>query len=88
MSATVQIRVEPGLKQEVQGIFHQLGVDMTTAVNMFFRQCVRERGIPVNLYLGHPNTELLEAISNVENGTNLYGPFTKAEDAVKSMLEN
>ncbi|MDR2581309.1 MAG: type II toxin-antitoxin system RelB/DinJ family antitoxin [Fibromonadaceae bacterium] len=88
MSATVQIRVEPGLKQEVQSIFRQLGVDTTTAVNMFFRQCVRERGIPVNLYLNEPKAELLEAISNVENGINLYGPFATAEDAVKSMLED
>ena len=87
MSTVLQIRVDPTLQQEVKGIFKQLGVDTATAVNMFFRQCVREQGIPVNLHL-KPNNNLLEAISNVENNENISGPFKNAKNAVKSMLED
>ena len=39
------------VKKQAQELFAQFGLDMTTAVNMFLRQSIRQRGIPFTLRL-------------------------------------
>ena len=39
------------VKRQAQELFAQFGLDMTTAVNMFLRQSIRQRGIPFALQL-------------------------------------
>ena len=47
MSVTnINIRVEADVKKEAQDVFSSLGLDMTTAINIFLRQVIRLRGIP------------------------------------------
>ena len=47
----IQIRVDRPLKDEVTKIFTSLGLDMSTAVRMFFQRCKRMKGIPFALTL-------------------------------------
>lgn len=49
--ALVQIRVDRPLKDDVSEIFSSLGIDMSTAVRMFFQRCRKVRGIPFALTL-------------------------------------
>jgi DNA-damage-inducible protein J len=44
--AQVNIRIEDDLKEQAETIFSELGMNMTTAFNIFVRQTVREGGIP------------------------------------------
>jgi DNA-damage-inducible protein J len=44
--AQVNIRIEDDLKEQAEAIFNELGMNMTTAFNIFVRQTVREGGIP------------------------------------------
>lgn len=53
----IQIRVDRPLKEEVSEIFSSLGLDMSTAVRMFFQRCRLERGIPFSLTLDHSRAE-------------------------------
>jgi addiction module RelB/DinJ family antitoxin len=43
---SVNIRMDETLKQQADALFHDFGMNMTTAVNVFVRQTVRERRIP------------------------------------------
>ena len=43
-------------------MFNELGLNMTTAINMFLRSTIREHGIPFELKLDIPNETTLEAI--------------------------
>ncbi len=47
----IQIRVDRPLKDEVSALFASLGIDMSTAVRMFFQRCRVEQGIPFPLSL-------------------------------------
>ncbi len=47
----IQIRVDRPLKEEVSEIFSSLGLDVSTAVRMFFQRCRLEKGIPFSLTL-------------------------------------
>ena len=47
----IQIRVDRPLKDEVTKLFTSLGLDVSTAVRMFFQCCKRKNGIPFALTL-------------------------------------
>ncbi|MDR3237327.1 MAG: type II toxin-antitoxin system RelB/DinJ family antitoxin [Spirochaetia bacterium] len=50
MSITnINIRVDSDIKNEAQEVFTLLGLDMTTAINIFLRQSIRQKGIPFAL---------------------------------------
>jgi DNA-damage-inducible protein J len=47
--AQVNIRLEDSLKEKADALFDELGLNMTTAINMFVRQAVRQGGIPFGI---------------------------------------
>lgn len=44
--ANINIRVDNDIKKEAQNVFSSLGLDMTTAINIFLRQAIRSHSIP------------------------------------------
>ena len=49
--ALVQVRVDKELKDEVSDIYESLGMDLPTAIRMFFVRSKIERGVPFNVTL-------------------------------------
>jgi DNA-damage-inducible protein J len=64
MAATtnLNIRTDKEIKDQAEQIFSELGLSMTTAVNMFLRTTIREHGIPFELKLDVPNETTAAAI--------------------------
>lgn len=54
-STLVQIRVDEKLKDDAAAVYEHLGLDLSTAVRIFFKRSVAENGIPFSMKLG--NTE-------------------------------
>lgn len=50
-NTNISIRVDAALKGEAEQILSQFGMTMTSAVNMFLQQIVRERAVPLSLSL-------------------------------------
>ena len=65
-TSTMNIRMDKDVKEQAQRIFAQLGMDMTTAVNVFLRQAIRYNGFPFEIRLDTPNQETLDAINEVQ----------------------
>lgn len=61
-STNLNIRTDKNVKVAAEAIFEALGLNMTTAVNIFLRQTIRENGIPFALRLDVPNTATAAAI--------------------------
>ena len=61
-SANVCIRIDTELKAQAEALFSELGMNLTTAFNIFLHQAVRENGIPFAIKLGRPNRETAAAI--------------------------
>lgn len=55
---SMNIRINKVVKQEAQQIFSDLGLDMTTAINIFLRQVIITRSIPFELKLNPIGNEL------------------------------
>ena len=47
--AQVNIRIDDSLKEKADSLFEELGINMTTAFNMFVRQVIRQGGIPFEI---------------------------------------
>lgn len=86
MTATINVKTDSELKKQAESLFSDLGMNMTTALNIFLRQAVRENRIPFEITRDPYSLE--KAISDTRNRTNLYGSYTSAEDAVASMLKD
>ena len=61
-TTNLNIRIDKAIKDQAEEIFNELGLNMTTAVNMFLRTAIREHGIPFELKLEVPNDTTATAI--------------------------
>jgi DNA-damage-inducible protein J len=59
--------MDKGLKEQAENLFSELGMNMTTAMNVFVRQSVRQGGIPFEITLSRPNAETLAAMREIED---------------------
>lgn len=48
------VRLDPDLKEEAIELFNQLGLTLSSAVNVFLRQSLREQGIPFIVTMDNP----------------------------------
>ena len=87
-STNLNIRMDKEIKDQAEKIFNELGLNMTTAVNIFLRTAVREHGIPFELKLEVPNEITAEAI---EEGRKLMAdpsaPRYSSMDELREALE-
>ncbi|MBR4721384.1 MAG: type II toxin-antitoxin system RelB/DinJ family antitoxin [Clostridia bacterium] len=60
--SNVSFRIDSDLKSQADMLFSQLGMNMTTAFNIFLRQSVREGCIPFDITINTPNAETIAAI--------------------------
>ena len=51
--SVINIRIDKEKKKEVEDIFESMGLNISTAVNMFFSQCIRVNGIPFEIIYNH-----------------------------------
>ncbi|MDR1382913.1 MAG: type II toxin-antitoxin system RelB/DinJ family antitoxin [Planctomycetaceae bacterium] len=86
--ATIQISVDDKMKVAADSLFSSLGLDTATAVKMFIVAALDYDGLPFSVRHCTPKSDMLEAIEDTRLRRNLVGPFTTAEEAVQSMLED
>lgn len=60
--SNVSFRIDSTLKNQADALFQSLGLNMTTAFNMFLRQAVREGRIPFESTINVPNSETIAAM--------------------------
>lgn len=87
-TTNLNIRIDKDIKDQAEEIFNELGLNMTTAVNMFLRTAIREQGIPFELKLDVPNETTAAAI---EEGRKMMSdssaPRYSSMDSLKEALE-
>ena len=59
----LNIRIDRDLKMQADRLFNDMGMTLTTAINVFVRQAVLERAIPFKIYRG---TEMAGTKPSVE----------------------
>lgn len=65
-TSNLNIRLDAELKKQAEKLFSELGMNMTTAINVFLRQSVRQGSIPFAIKLDIPNSETMDAMKEGE----------------------
>ena len=52
-ASVVNVRVDENVKRDIEKLYGNLGMNISTAVNMFFRQCLMEQGLPFQPKVRH-----------------------------------
>jgi addiction module antitoxin, relB/dinJ family len=58
--------MDTDLKTKADALFSELGMNLTTAFNIFVRQSLREGGLPFAVRTAQPNTETVAALLEAE----------------------
>ena len=87
-----QIRIDANTKKEATELFKELGTDMSTAVNMFLRQCINTGGIPFRIRKPRYNKETEEAIEEARQisrnpNAEVYHTFEEYQAAMQKVLD-
>lgn len=61
-TSNVSFRIDADIKNQADRLFAELGLNMTTAFNIFLRQAVREGSIPFNITVNTPSAETVVAM--------------------------
>jgi DNA-damage-inducible protein J len=68
----VTIRLDKEIKENAEKLFHDLGMNFSTAVNIFARQALRQGKIPFEIcdpfYSEKNQSRLMSAIADAEEG--------------------
>ncbi len=78
-TAMTHARLTPEIKKQAENILKELGISISAAYEMFYRQIIAHQGIPFNLRI--PNKDTLQAMKDARNGKG------KKYDSVEKMIE-
>ena len=65
-TTNINVRVDSSLKQEAEALFTDLGLNMSSAINMFLRSAINHNGIPFEVKRPTPNAETRAAMDEYE----------------------
>ena len=83
---STNISIDADIKKQAQELFAELGMDLSTAINIFIRQALRQPSIPFEITADNPNKETREAIAEVQRMKN-NPSIGKTYDDVDEMFE-
>ncbi|HET0715087.1 TPA: type II toxin-antitoxin system RelB/DinJ family antitoxin [Streptococcus pneumoniae] len=85
MSKTsMSIRLDSEVKEQAQQVFNNLGMDMTTAINIFLRQAIQYQGLPFDVRLDE-NRKLLQALTDLDQNRNMSQSFESVSDLMEDL---
>ena len=85
MSKTsMSIRLDSEVKEQAQQVFNNLGMDMTTAINIFLRQAIQYQGLPFDVRLDE-SRKLMEVLADLEQNRNMSQSFVSVADLMEDL---
>lgn len=89
-SEQLQIRIDSKIKKETKTILDQLGLDMSSAVRMFFKQIINAKNIPFEIRgengLTLHNAEILR--ESIIDAKNISKSFESGKTLIKDALKS
>ena len=81
---SMSIRLDSEVKEQAQQVFNHLGMDMTTAINIFLRQAIQYQGLPFDVRLDE-NRQLLQVLTDLDQNRNMSQSFESVSDLMEDL---
>lgn len=78
---SMTVRTDRNVKMQARHLFSNLGLDMSTAINLFLRQSIQHQGLPFDVTLKRPNQTTLRAIEES------YATENQSFDSVAELMK-
>ena len=91
MTSVINVNVDKKTKEKATTILKGLGLNMSTAINMFLTQIVKRDGIPFEITNPTPNKDLVEALKELEHmkkHPEKYKRYDNLADLEKDLLSD
>ena len=88
-TVNTSIKIDEKTKKEAQELFKDLGLSLSTAINIFLKQAVREKGIPFYINSLPENSELAQAFEEakqIKKNPSNYKSYSSPEEMFKDVL--
>ena len=83
------VRMDSDIKKQCEALYGELGVNLTTAINVFLRQSLRVGGFPFDVRVEQPNEETIAAMQEAKRLS--HDPsvkrYSSIEDALRELKE-
>ncbi|KAB8290582.1 type II toxin-antitoxin system RelB/DinJ family antitoxin [Bifidobacterium avesanii] len=80
---TITFRTDSQVKQRAKELYESMGLDLSTALNMFLRQSVVDNGMPFRATRENPANILARAQADAHEGES----FGSVDDLMKDLLD-
>lgn len=90
LTSAINIQIDSETKIKATDILNNLGLSMSTAINIFLRQVIKKDGLPFEVN-NNSNDDLLDAIEEIRdmiNNPQNYPSYTNREDLKKALLKD
>ncbi len=87
---STSISLDADVKAKAQELFADFGMDLSTAINIFLRQSIRENCIPFSIQREVPNADTIAAMREAEDMVNhpeKYETFSNMDDLMRALNE-
>lgn len=87
---STSISIDADVKAQAQELFADFGLDLSTAINIFLRQSVRENCIPFSIQREVPNADTIAAMKEADDMVNhpeRYETFRSMDDLKRALEE-
>ena len=85
---STSISIDADVKAQAQALFADFGLDLSTAINIFLRQSIRENCIPFSIQREVPNADTIAAMREADEMVNhpeQYETFQSKEDLKRAL---
>lgn len=86
---TTTITIDSDIKSQAQELLADFGLDLSTAINIFLRQTIRENAIPFTISREVPNSDTVAALREVEEmkeHPELYKSYGDVDEMMEDIL--
>ncbi len=90
LNSQINVMVDSDTKNEASRILNDLGLSMSSAINIFLKQVIKVDGLPFEVKNHKPSKELLRALKeaeDIEKNPNDY-PTYHSVDELMAVLED
>ena len=91
LTSPINVMVDSKTKEDANRILKDLGLSMSTAINLFLKQVIKNDGLPFEVKNRKPSKELIEALKEADDiikNPDKYKGYTNMEELKESLLKD
>ena len=83
----LQVRIDDDLKNRASALFNELGIDLSTAVRIFFMKCIAVGGLPFEMNVNNTTIKFLAALESAGKTSKELGNDKMTLDQINEIID-